>query len=78
MAGAHVTEVYAGIAGAHVQAMTSTGVVAVNGEEITRADVDRANDVARAQAIPPTASCSTRFRRNTRSIGIAAFATPSG
>ncbi len=52
MAGAHVTEVYAGIAGAHVQAMTSTGVVAVNGDEITRADVDRANDVARAQAIP--------------------------
>jgi len=52
MAGAHVAEVYAGIAGAHVQAMTSTGVVAVNGEEITRADVERANDVARAQAIP--------------------------
>jgi cell division protein FtsA len=52
MAGAHVTEVYAGIAGAHVQAMTSSGVVAVNGEEITRADVVRANDVARAQAIP--------------------------
>jgi cell division protein FtsA len=52
MAGAHVTEVYAGIAGAHVQAMTSSGVVAVNGEEITRADVTRANDVARAQAIP--------------------------
>jgi len=52
MAGSRVGEVYAGIAGAHVQAMTSTGVVAVNGEEITRADVDRANDVARAQAIP--------------------------
>src|SRR5215469_1787984 len=52
MAGARVAEVFAGIGGAHVQAMTSTGVVAVNGEEITRADVDRANDVARAQAIP--------------------------
>jgi len=52
MAGAHVMEVYAGIAGAHVQAMTSSGVVAVNGDEIIRADVDRANDVARAQAIP--------------------------
>jgi cell division protein FtsA len=52
MAGAHVTDVYAGIAGEHVQAMTSTGVVAVNGEEITRADVERANDVARAQAVP--------------------------
>jgi cell division protein FtsA len=52
MAGAHVTEVYAGIAGEHVQAMTSTGVVAVNGAEITRADVERAHDVARAQAVP--------------------------
>src|SRR6185312_3439145 len=35
-----------------VHAMSSTGIVAVNGEEISRADVDRANDVARAQAIP--------------------------
>src|SRR5580693_7707711 len=52
MAGAHVDEVFAGIAGAHVEAMTSSGVVAVNGEEITRADVERANDVARAQAVP--------------------------
>ncbi len=32
--------------------MISTGVVAVNGDEITKADVDRANDVARAQPIP--------------------------
>jgi len=52
MAGQHVTEVYVGIAGEHVQAMTSTGVVAVNGEEITKQDVERANDVARAQAVP--------------------------
>src|SRR5580698_5042613 len=52
MAGAHVTDVYTGIAGEHVQAKTSSGVVAVNGEEITRADVERANDVARAQAVP--------------------------
>jgi cell division protein FtsA len=52
MAGASVDQVYAGIAGEHVQAMTSHGVVAVNGEEITQADVDRANEVARAQAIP--------------------------
>jgi cell division protein FtsA len=52
MAGAEVEWVYAGIAGEHVQAMTSTGVVAVNGDEITRADVERANEVARALAIP--------------------------
>lgn len=52
MAGVEVQGLYAGIAGEHVQAMTSTGVVAVNGEEITRADVERVNEVARAQAIP--------------------------
>ncbi|MEO6332040.1 MAG: cell division protein FtsA [Gemmatimonadaceae bacterium] len=52
MAGAQVDSVYAGIAGEHVRAMTSKGIVAVNGDEITRADVDRANEVARAQPIP--------------------------
>ena len=52
MAGAKVDAVYVGIAGEHVQAMTSQGIVAVNGSEITRADVDRAHEVARAQVIP--------------------------
>jgi cell division protein FtsA len=52
MAGVEVQEVYAGIAGEHVQAMTSKGIVAVSGDEITKADVERANEVARAQAIP--------------------------
>ncbi|MEX0908520.1 MAG: cell division protein FtsA, partial [Gemmatimonadaceae bacterium] len=52
MAGAQVDSVYAGIAGEHVRAMTSKGIVAVNGDEITKADVDRANEVARAQPIP--------------------------
>src|SRR6476619_6557683 len=52
MAGAQIGEVYAGIAGEHVQAMTSKGIVAINGDEITKADVERANAVARAQAFP--------------------------
>jgi cell division protein FtsA len=52
MAGAQVQSVYAGIAGEHVQAMTSKGIASVTGPEISRADVDRANAVARAQAIP--------------------------
>ena len=52
MAGAQVQEVYVGIAGEHVQAMTSKGMVAVNGDEITAADVERAHQVARAQSIP--------------------------
>lgn len=53
MAGVKVEWLYVGIAGEHVRAMTSTGVVAVSGEEISRADVDRAHEVARAQQIPP-------------------------
>jgi cell division protein FtsA len=53
MAGAKVEACYVGIAGEHVQAMTSKGIVAISGAEITRGDVDRANSVARAQAIPP-------------------------
>lgn len=51
MAGVQVETVFAGIAGEHVQAMTSQGIVAVSADEITRADVDRANAVARAQQI---------------------------
>ncbi|MGQ0539705.1 MAG: cell division protein FtsA [Gemmatimonadaceae bacterium] len=52
IAGVAVQEVFSGIAGEHVQAMCSKGIVAVGGSEITRADVDRANSVARAQSIP--------------------------
>ena len=52
MAGTKVDTLYAGIAGEHVRAMISKGIVAVNGEEISKADVDRANDVARAQPVP--------------------------
>jgi cell division protein FtsA len=52
MAGAVVPAVYVGIAGEHVAATTSQGIVAVNGSEITKSDVDRAHEVARAQVIP--------------------------
>jgi cell division protein FtsA len=52
MAGATIDSVYVGISGEHVQAMTSKGIVAVSGDEIGKSDVERVNDVARAQAIP--------------------------
>src|SRR5215210_7864436 len=52
MAGTKIESIYAGIAGEHVRAMTSKGIVAVNGDEISRADVNRANEVARAQQVP--------------------------
>jgi cell division protein FtsA len=52
MSGVKVERCYVGIAGEHVSAMTSKGIVAVAGSEITRADVDRVNSVARAQSHP--------------------------
>src|SRR5216117_1457011 len=48
MAGARVPDVTCGIAGEHVSARGSSGVVAVSGEEITPRDVARVNEVARA------------------------------
>ncbi len=53
MAGATVDRVYAGIAGDHIQAYSSVGVVAVSGEEASRQDVGRVHEVARAVALPP-------------------------
>src|SRR5437016_4699262 len=52
MAGTKIDTLYAGIAGEHVRAMISKGIIAVNGDEINKADVDRANEVARAQPVP--------------------------
>ncbi len=52
VAGVVPDSLYVGIAGEHVRAMCSSGVVAISGPEITRPDVERVNDVARAMAIP--------------------------
>jgi cell division protein FtsA len=52
LAGVQADALYVGIAGEHVRAMCSTGVVAISGNEIVRADVERVNEVARALAIP--------------------------
>ncbi len=53
MAGAKVDRVYTGIAGEHIQAFSSVGVVAVGGEEVLTPDVERVHEVARAVALPP-------------------------
>ena len=41
MAGVTVDRVYAGISGEHIQAISSSGVVAVGGEEVMASDVSR-------------------------------------
>jgi cell division protein FtsA len=52
MAGVSVDRVFTGVAGEHIHARTSNGVVAVQGEEISAADVRRVHEVARAVVVP--------------------------
>lgn len=54
MAGVKVHSVFAGIAGDHIRSINSRGVIAVSrtDKEITKADVDRVIEAAKAVAIP--------------------------
>jgi cell division protein FtsA len=52
MAGCEITTVYTGIAGGHVKAFPSHGVVAIKDREVKQSDVDRVIDQAKAVAIP--------------------------
>jgi cell division protein FtsA len=55
MAGAEIAAVFAGVAGGHVRAANSRGVVAVAGRdrEVSAADVERALEAARTVNLPP-------------------------
>src|SRR6478736_3736880 len=48
MAGVEIRTVYAGVAGSHIRGLCSDGVAAISGGEVTRADVDRVLEGARA------------------------------
>src|SRR5689334_15564487 len=48
MAGVEIRTVYAGVAGSHIRSQTSDGVAAIAGGEVTRSDVDRVLEGARA------------------------------
>ncbi|HEY5679692.1 MAG TPA: cell division protein FtsA [Pseudomonadales bacterium] len=52
MAGCHIENVYAGIAGSHIRSINSHGIVAVRDREVYPQDVDRVIDAAQAMAIP--------------------------
>jgi len=52
MAGCHIDEVYAGIAGSHVRSLNSHGIVAIRDREVFPQDIDRVIDAAQAVAIP--------------------------
>jgi cell division protein FtsA len=48
MAGVEIRTVYAGVAGSHIRSQTSDGVAAIAGAEVTRSDVERVLEGARA------------------------------
>lgn len=52
MAGVEITQVYAGIAGGHIKGFNSHGMVAVKDGEVTKSDINRVMDAAKAVAIP--------------------------
>ena len=52
MAGIEINHVYAGIAGSHIKAFNSHGVVGIKSGEVLSADVARVIDAAKAVAIP--------------------------
>ncbi|CCK79369.1 cell division protein FtsA [Desulfobacula toluolica] len=52
MAGCDISSVYVGIAGNHIKGLNSHGIIAIKGREITKQDVERVIDAAKAIAIP--------------------------
>lgn len=53
MAGCEINKVYCGIAGGHIRAFNSHGVIAIKNREINQADIDRVIEAAQAVVIPP-------------------------
>ncbi len=52
MAGIKLTQCYTGIAGDHIRSQTSRGVIAISRKEITKGDIDRVIEQAKAVSIP--------------------------
>ncbi len=52
MAGCHIHSAFTGIAGSHIHSLNSHGIVAVRDREVTKQDVDRVIDAAKAVAVP--------------------------
>ncbi|MYB88764.1 MAG: cell division protein FtsA [Proteobacteria bacterium] len=52
MAGCQIHSVYTGIAGSHIRSMNSHGIVGIKDREVSKGDVERVIDAARAVAIP--------------------------
>ena len=68
MANCKISNVYVGIAGAHIRSLNSSGMVAMKDSEVTEADMERVIETAKAIAIRTIRWCCTRCRRNTSSM----------
>ncbi len=51
MAGCEIHSVFVGVAGSHISSLNSHGMVAINDKEVSREDLERVMDAARAVAI---------------------------
>ena len=67
MADCKIREVYTGIAGSHIRSFNSSGMVAIKDKEVTRPDVERVIETAKAVNIPTTSKCCTSSSRNSSS-----------
>jgi cell division protein FtsA len=52
MAGCEIQSVFVGIAGSHIRSINSDGIVAIKDKEVSKMDVEKVLDAARAVAIP--------------------------
>jgi cell division protein FtsA len=52
MAGTEVRNVYTGIAGSHIRSLNSHGIVAIRDSEVSKVDMERVIDAAKAVVIP--------------------------
>jgi cell division protein FtsA len=52
MAGCEIQSVYVGIAGSHIRSINSDGIVAIKDKEVSRNDVEKVLDAAKAVPIP--------------------------
>ena len=52
MAGCEVRSVYTGIAGSHIRGLNSHGIVAIRDSEVSKVDVERVLDAAKAVVVP--------------------------
>ncbi len=52
MSGCEIRTVYTGIAGSHIMGFDSHGIIPIRGDEVTKSDIERVIDAAKAVAIP--------------------------